>query len=489
MTAGKPQRARANVAVPLWSPHPDNKPQQQAFESDADIIGYGGQAGGGKTDLLIGEALTRHKKSVIFRREATQLRDIIARSQDIIGGRGRLNESVHLWRGLPGGRTLEFGGVKDDDDVEKWRGRPHDLKAFDEATEFSETQIRFLIAWNRSVDLNQKCQTILAFNPPRSAEGRWVLEFFGAWLNKKHPNPAKPGELRWYARIDDKDVERPNGEPFEHEGETVKPKSRTFIPAALSDNPYLASTDYGASLQALPEPLRSQLLKGDFEAGIQDDEWQVIPTLWVQLAQDRWRARSKPGRPMSGMGVDVARGGRDKTVLAPRFDSWFAPLIKKLGVETKDGPTVARLVQRELEGDAVASIDVIGIGSSAYDHAIVLGLKVLPINFAEHSDQTDKSGKFGFVNKRAEYWWRFREALDPEHGDDLALPDDPELLADLTAPCYSVQANGIKVEPKEDIKERIGRSPDCGDAVVMALPIAMSETGVIPNVEWSINDE
>src|SRR5262249_58022080 len=86
-----------------------------------------------------------------------------------------------------------------------------------------------------------------------------------------HPRPAKPGEIRWYAMVDGREVEREDGQEFIHKGETIRPKSRTFIPARLLDNPYLMATGYGATLQALPEPLRSQLLYGDFSIGRPDD--------------------------------------------------------------------------------------------------------------------------------------------------------------------------------------------------------------------------
>lgn len=486
----------------MWTPRPQNKPQQLAFASDADVIGYGGQAGGGKTDLLIGESVTRHHKSVIFRREAKQLRDIIERSKQVIGSNGSFNETSLIWRGLPGGRTLELGGVKDDDDIEKWRGRAHDLKAFDEAPEFSERQIRFLMGWNRSTIPQQKSQSILAFNPPRTPEGRWIIEFFAAWLDPQHPYPAKDGELRWYARLDDKDVARANGEPFEHNGEIIKPRSRTFIRATLRDNPDLADTDYEANLQFLPEPLRSQLLYGDFQAGIKDDEWQVIPTDWVKRAQDRWRKDA--GRflddgkaiAMTALGVDVARGGDDNSVLAARYDAWFDELIALPGKATPNGPQLVKeiinlllqrgdvtpaLPAREIEyadyfltlpvvsGGPPVNIDVIGVGSSVYDVARAHGLTARAVNVSEASKGRDRSGKLGFVNKRAEFHWRLREALDPVHGENIALPPDPVLLADLTAARYSIQANGIKVEAKDDIKKRIGRSPDRGEAVMLAM--------------------
>lgn len=77
--------------------------------------------------------------------------------------------------------------------------------------------------------------------------------------------------------------------------------------------------------------------------------------------------------------------------------------------------------------------------------------------------------QYGFYNKRSQALWQFREALDPaqDGGSPIALPDDPILIADLTAPRFEVGSRGIKVETKEDVVKRIGRSPDRGDAVVM----------------------
>jgi hypothetical protein len=72
------------------------------------------------------------------------------------------------------------------------------------------------------------------------------------------------------------------------------------------------------------------------------------------------------------------------------------------------------------------------------------------------------------VNHRAEAWWKFRERLDPVCPTKVALPVDQRLFADLSAPRYRVGARGIQVEDKAEIKKRLGRSPDRGDAVVLA---------------------
>ena len=65
-------------------------------------------------------------------------------------------------------------------------------------------------------------------------------------------------------------------------------------------------------------------------------------------------------------------------------------------------------------------------------------------------------------------WWKFREALEPGLGEPIALPPDPDLLADLSAPTWKLGRNGILIEEKAAIKARLGRSPDKGDAVVNA---------------------
>jgi hypothetical protein len=249
------------VTNPTWAPIPG--PQTDAFASDADELFYGGAAGGGKTDLLLGVALD-HTHSIIYRREYDQLRSMIDRSR-VIYRDGRFNGQEKQWR-FSNGKTIEFGSVQYEWDVEKYQGRPHDLIGFDEITHFSETQYRFLLGWLRTTNPHQRTRVIATGNPPITRDGEWVKDYWSPWLKRDHPNPALPGELRWFAVIDGEDAEVRGPQPFTHNGERITPRSRTFIPARLEDNPLLDRTDYRARLQALPEPLRSQLLYGDFDA-------------------------------------------------------------------------------------------------------------------------------------------------------------------------------------------------------------------------------
>lgn len=448
----------------------------EAFFTEADETFYGGAAGGGKSDLLLGLASTVHIHTIIFRREFPQIRGLELRMQEILGTRDGYNSQAKFWR-LPAQRTLEFGSVPNVGDEIAYQGRPHDLVGFDEITHFTLDQYQFLSGWVRSTRPGQRTRVVAAGNPPTTPEGEWVVQHWAPWLDEDHPNPAKPGELRWFVMLDGVDTEVATGEPFEFTDkdgmtEIVHPKSRTFIPAKVEDNPYLMNTGYKRQLQNLPEPLRSRMLKGNFGTKTDDNPWQVIPAAWVDAAVARWREDRPKGTTLSALGVDVARGGKDKTVLARRYEAWFAPLERHPGHSTPDGPAVAALVVEALGDDKVpVNMDVIGVGTSPVDALAANNITVMALNGSEGSKAKDRSGNLGFINKRAEWWWKMREALDPDKGDNLALPPDRELRNDLIAPRWKLTVRGIQIESKEDIKPRLGRSPDAGEAVVYANAI------------------
>lgn len=468
----------ADMVKEVWRPQVGQ--QMLALESKAHVTGYGGAAGGGKTDLIAGLALTRHKRVAVFRREKTQTEGIIQRMAEILGSSDGYNSQKSIWR--VNDRLIEFGGLDNPDDHQKWQGRAHDLKAYDEVTEMRESQVRFTMGWARGPDPKQRARVLMTFNPPTTAEGRWVIAFFAPWLDDKHPNPARPGELRWFTTIKGKDVEVEDERPFVlFKGEAVydfdpsefspekiiTPKSRTFIPSKVTDNYFYLKTGYIDTLQAMPEPLRSQMLDGDFKAGMEDDAYQVIPTAWVDAAMDRWEPRNNKG-DMTSMGVDVARGGRDQTIISRRHGSWFDDLVCLEGGQTPDGPTVATQTVRYRRDQAPVHIDVVGWGSSPFDFLNTNGVHAVPVNGASKSNRKTLDGRLSFVNYRAEMWWKMREALDPNVRDLIALPDDTALRADLCAPTWKLASNGIQIESKDEIIKRLGRSPDRGDAVCMA---------------------
>lgn len=456
----------------IWVPNPG--PQTDAFYSKADLLLYGGQGGGGKSDLIAGLALTRHKNSLIMRRQYTDLGAMTDRVIQVYGTRTGFNGQSPPKLRTADGRLVDFGAAAKLGDEQHWQGQAHDFIGIDEATQFLEAQIRFLMGWNRprdEADVSQRCRTVLATNPPLSADGHWIIGVFRPWLDPSHPNPAKPGELRWFVTDPDGhdlEVEGPD-DIQEFNGEPYRPLSRSFIPAKLSDNPTLARTNYQATLDAMPEPMRSAIRDGNFMAAREDDAWQVIPTAWVLAAQERWRAGKPENAAMTAMGLDIARGGRDQTVLAPRYGKWFDNLTCVPGRLTPDGPSVVALVVQHQRDGASINLDAIGVGGSVQDHLKSANIEHVPLNGATGSSRATLDGKFHFLTKRSEMYWSFREALDPDYGIDIALPPDQELQADLTTPTYTVRTGEppkIYVESKEDIIKRLGRSPDKGDGVV-----------------------
>src|ERR1700678_4002404 len=114
-----------------------------------------------------------------------------------------------------------------------------------------------------------------------------------------------------------------------------------------------------AVVQAMEEPLRSQMLYGDFTIGQKEDINQVVPSGWVRLAMNRWSALQQANfRPndMDALGVDVARGGKDKTVLTPRHGVWFGPQQVHPGKTTPRRKPSARGIAIESKDDIITRI-------------------------------------------------------------------------------------------------------------------------------------
>ena len=467
---------------------PNPGPQTEAYHCEADELFYGGSGGGGKTTLLCGLAINEHYDVHLFRREGVQLRGLIKELTAILGNNDGFNSQLGIWR-VPGtGQTIELAGIKNEDDKIDWQGRAADLKGFDEITHFSRSQYEFIIGWNRSTRPGQRCRIVATGNPPIDENGLWVISYWGPWLDDTHPDPAMPGELRYPVRAtEDSEDEREiffrtKEEAIAHlstfskpprglDGQILPPRSRTFIPARLEDNPDLMRSGYAAVLDKLPKALRDAMRDGKFKTVFQDDEYQVVPTQWILDAQARWSPEKPAGIGMTAIGVDIAQGGADRTVMAPRYGWWYAPLITRPGAETPDGPTAAALIVLNMRDGAMVNIDLGGgWGGSAYDHLksndAVAMTGIIP---GGASSGRTVDGRLQFKNVRAEMWWRFREALDPSNETKIALPPDPELRSELAAPKFKVNSGTvIQLEEKIEIKKRLGRSPDKGDAVVMA---------------------
>lgn len=486
----------------LWKPQ--EGPQSEAFYSDADELFFGGAAGGGKSDLLLGLALSSaspHRKCIIFRQSYPELKDIITRANEILEGTGAQFKAGTQMRfdGLPNNKSLELGSVPNFKAAQKYRGRPHDLKLFDEVSDIPEKVYAFLIGWARTTARGVPVRVVAAGNPPSTTEGEWVIRRWKPWLDPSHSNPALPGEKRWFATLDGEDTEitesiSPGGACGEEflwvnsrgDEELIKPKSRTFIPAKLSDNKYLKDTDYRSVLQNMPEPYRSQLLYGDFTLNLKADPWQVIPTDWLHLAEKRWRELNESGeiernkQTNVAFGLDVAETGADGTVLV-KLTGTIMQYYDFIRVPDDDLMQQVSIVETKLAGTkrAIVGVDAIGIGAGVASALKHKGYRVVPVKVSKSTKRRDKHNIFNFLNVRAEMWWRMREALDPDSDNPLAVCPDPKLKAQLTSVKYERTPNDkIKIEDKSKIRERLGESPDIAEALIIALYV--QKRGAVP---------
>jgi hypothetical protein len=158
-------------------------------------------------------------RSLLLRRINKDAVKIKPRIEEILGHDNGYNGQLQRWR--LGEHQIDIAGCEQESDKQRFKGDPHDLIVFDEGTDFLESQYRFIIGWNRSTDPNQRCRVLVTSNPPTTADGLWVVKYWGPWLDRTHPNPAKPGELRWFTTINGEDREVDGPGPHMIDGEAV----------------------------------------------------------------------------------------------------------------------------------------------------------------------------------------------------------------------------------------------------------------------------
>lgn len=208
---------------------------------------------------------------------------------------------------------------------------------------------------------------------------------------------------------------------------------------------------------------------GNFPEGGDDT---VIPLSWIEAAMERWH-EVEYGEDVE-LGIDPAEFGNDETVIAIKAGRKIKPLLSHYGLGVMETAGVAVNIIKE-EKPIVTKVDVIGIGTGVEGRLKELGHNTLRVNVAEHAKgltpkQVDKA-KESFFNLRAQMYWALREALDPDplvNSLPLALPPDEELMLELSTPVYTINSKGqIQLEPKDKIKQRLGRSPDRAEAVAI----------------------
>lgn len=169
------------------------------------------------------------------------------------------------------------------------------------------------------------------------------------------------------------------------------------------------------------------------------------------------------------LGVDVARFGDDRSVLFPRQGrAGFRPKVYRNLDTMQLADAVVRMCV-SWKPDAVF-IDMASFGAGVYDRVRQLGYDIIGVDFGGKPLDTR------YANRRAEMW---HGCADWVRGGGC-LPDDGELISELTAPTYGFDPHGkLLLEKKAEMKKRIGKSPDMADALCLtfAAPVALARPG------------
>lgn len=323
------RRAERRAALPTWTPQPG--PQTVVYHADGvEQVLYGGQAGGGKSDLLVALPARWAAKAgfnaIIFRRETPQLDNLLAKARQIYKfGRPEksspalptANENLndHRWR-VPDGGQIRFWHCQHEKDAHDHDGDEFQFIGFDELTHFLESQFDNIVMRLRGSTPGLPRRVVATTNPGGPGHA-WVKRRWGPWLDKKFkcpdwaetwidaagneritrgkglPDrtdengkplpPATPGQVLYVTMFGTE--ERFSTEPFEYAGAPAI--SRTFVPAKLTDNPALLKEDPGylARIRASKDPVRrKQMEDGDWDASYGAGE--MFKRTWFEMVDE-----------------------------------------------------------------------------------------------------------------------------------------------------------------------------------------------------------
>lgn len=269
---------------------PQTGAQTNFLASSADVAIYGGAAGGGKTFAALMEA-ARHInnpkfRAAIIRQTYTQITKpgaIWDESQNLYPYLGGKANSTRMEWTFPSGATISFGYLDHPKDRLNYQGAQIALIVYDQLEQISRDNFFYLFSRNRST-CGVRPYVRANCNPDPDS---WLAEFISWWLDPEtgFPIPERAGKLRYMVRVSGTIVWADTAQELidRYEGEDVFPKSITFIPAKLTDNPALlkVNPEYQANLMALDYVSRMQLLEGNWK--IRHTAGTVFNRAWFKI--------------------------------------------------------------------------------------------------------------------------------------------------------------------------------------------------------------
>ncbi len=355
---------------------PQPGPQHQLMESPADIVIYGGGAGGGKSFGLLLDPLRYNSVpgfgAVFFRRtypQITSIGGLWMTSMSIYphaGGRPR--SGPHEWV-FDNDVVYKMSHLQHDADVLDWQGSQIPYIGWDELTHFSEYVFFYMLSRNRSACGVAPCIRATCNPDPDS----WVKRLISWWLDPKtgFPIAERSGVLRWFTRVGDDTVwgDSPDELPPMRtpDGVLIPPKSLTFIASKVYDNKILLKRDPGylGNLMSLARVEREQLLEGNWNARrMQGDyfkkEWFGVPlareTLPPMVKMVRYWDRASTVPSELNRNPDWTVGllmGRDQigtfyVIDVERFRGSPGTVSERMRLTAElDGPEVAQIAEQD----------------------------------------------------------------------------------------------------------------------------------------------
>lgn len=250
------------------------------------------------------------------------------------------------------------------------------------------------------------------------------------------------------------------------------PDGVQYFPMHISKNEYLFEKEgYMERFEDMSETMKRAFLDGDWSIMLTDDFGQLYPNDWINKAVEKWKECNGVYEPISSIGNDVARGGKDETAFALRCGNIIREIYALPGVDTPDGKRLIHaLTDLVPKFEGIIVMDLIGVGSSPYDKARELwGERVLGFVAGAKGYGTTENGLWGFSNRKAQAYWYFRERMNPNKPDSLGIPDDPILLSQLRAIRFKIKGDKIVIADKDQMRKEYGFSPDRAEAAILSL--------------------
>ena len=414
--------------------------------------------GGGKTGALINEGIQLNLDyagnfGLLMRKTWPSFRDTVLPQLEkfldtaLVADWNHSNKMIVMRNGS----RIRYGGIGDKpDDWEKFMSGEYGWIALDQAEQFTELEFRMLATRLRLQLPGIQYFFLLSCNPNVG----WIKELF---------------------------IER-------------APEDHIFIPSLPTDNQANLPVDYIERMKKILTPKQQKaLLKGNWDAVGDPDN--------VYAYEDVQKAmrRSVKGILPVELGVDVARGGDDESIIIlreglkvrihnraqghdtmrttgeiwrccqdtviPRWKDRLDKISIKVDADGVGGGVVDRLKEQRREKEKLYTAMILEMVSKERREELEKEEYRLRIKIIEIHGSGKPKDPVHYKNLRAEIHWGLRELLE-----DLDLPNDREVSSQLMALKYKTNSAGqIVIIPKEEIKEKLGRSPDLAEAIIYAL--------------------